>query len=353
MQTTLDPARVEAFAGRILGDLGTTMSGALIYLGDRLGLYRALAEAPATPDELADRAGLAERYVREWLGNQAAAGYVTYDARSDRYTLPAEHAAVLADEGSPAFLAGGFTSAVAAFQILERIEGAFRSGAGVAWHEHDPRLFCGVERFFAPAYHTFLLESWLPAVDGLVARLQQGAAVADIGCGHGATTILMARAFPNSQFTGFDAHDASIETARARARAAGVADRVRFTRASAASFPGSGYDLIAFFDCLHDMGDPVAAARHARATLAPDGTLLLVEPLAGDRVQDNLNPLGRAYYGFSTLICTPASLAEDGRRALGAQAGEARLREVLCEAGFTRIRRAADSPAQLVLEARR
>jgi len=353
MLSTLDSDRVETFAGQILVDLGATISAALVYLGDRLGLYRALAEAGRiTPHQLAARTGTAERYVREWLGNQAAAGYLTYDPETATYALPAEHAAVLADESSPAFMAGGFTSAVAAFQVLDRMENAFRTGDGVAWHEHDHRLFCGVERFFAPAYREHLVSTWIPALDGVPAKLERGARVADVGCGHGLSTILLAEAFPRSTFFGFDVHEASIETARRRAVEAGVDRRVQFACASADDLPGDGYDLIMFLDCLHDMGDPVGAASRVRECLAPDGTLMVVEPMAGDRVEDNLNPVGRAYYGFSTVVCTPASLAQEGRLGLGAQAGEARLREVLSRAGFRRIRRAAETPVNLILEAR-
>jgi len=353
MQHTLDPERIEAFAGQILGDLGATVSAALIYLGDRLGLYQALTEVEsATSTELAARTGTTERYVREWLANQAAAGYLTYEPETCRYRLPAEHAAVLADETSAAFMAGGFHSAVAVFQVLDRMESAFRTGEGVGWHEHDHRLFCGVERFFAPAYREHLVADWIPALEGVQKKLESGARIADVGCGHGLSTILLAKAFPRSTFFGFDCHEESIERARQSAGDAGVGDRTRFEVASADSFPGSGYDLVAMFDCLHDMGDPVGAARRARQCLAPDGTLMLVEPLAGDSVEDNLNPVGRAYYGFSTVVCTPASLSQPGRRGLGGQAGEARLRGVLGEAGFTRVRRATQTPVNLVLEAR-
>jgi 2-polyprenyl-3-methyl-5-hydroxy-6-metoxy-1,4-benzoquinol methylase len=299
--------------------------------------------------------------VREWLANQAASGYVLYEPATQRFALPAEHAAVLADETSPAFMAGGFGSAVAVFQILERAEAAFRSGEGVGWHEHDPRLFCGTERFFGPAYRTHLVTSWIPALDGVQAKLARGARVADVGCGHGLTTILMARAFPEAEVTGFDAHACSIATASARAQAAGLPGltgltgltaRLRFERATAQEFDGGPYDLVMICDALHDMGDPESAARNVRARLAPGGTLMLVEPMAGDRLEDNLDAVGRAYYGFSTLVCTPGSLAQDGRRGLGAQAGEARLREVLSRAGFSQIRRAAETPVNLVLEAR-
>jgi len=353
MQTAPSPDRVEAFAGQILGDLGTAMSAGLVYLGDRLGLYRALAEhGPLTSAELADRSGTTERYVREWLANQAASGYLEYEPATLTFRLPPEHAAVLADEDHPAFMAGGFTSTVAAFQVLGRMEEAFRSGEGVGWHEHDERLFCGVERFFAPAYRAHLVQDWIPALDGVTERLRAGGRVADVGCGHGLSAILMGQAFPRATIHGFDAHARSIETAERRARDAGVGASVRFSCAAAGDFPGRDYDLITLFDCLHDMGDPHAAAAHAREALAPDGVLMVIEPRAGDHLEDNLNPLGRAFYGFSTVICTPASLAQPGRAALGAQAGEARLREVLCRAGFRRVRRACETPGNLILEAR-
>jgi SAM-dependent methyltransferase len=353
MQETIDLNRVEAFAGQMLGDLGATVSGALVHLGDRLGLYRAMAAAgPLTSQELADRTGTAERYVREWLGNQTASGYVHYDRESGRYVLPPEHAAVLADETSPAFMVGGFGAAVALFQILERAEDVFRSGEGVGWHEHDPRLFCGTERFFGPAYRTHLVTSWIPALEGVQQKLARGARVADVGCGHGLSTLLLAEAFPNSELIGFDVHNESIATARNRAREAGLEGRVRFERATAQAFPGEGYDLVTICDALHDMGDPEGAVRNIRKRLAPDGTLMIVEPMAGDCLEDNLNPVGRAYYGFSTMICTPASLSQHGRCGLGAQAGEAKLREVLTAAGFRRIRRATETPVNIVLEAK-
>jgi len=353
MQATLDPTRVDAFAGQLLGDLGATVSGALVHLGDRLGLYRALAQdGPATSAELAGRTGTFERYVREWLGNQAASGYLLYEPASERYTLPPEHAAVLADEQSPAFMIGGFDSAAAVFQVLGRLEEAFRTGEGVGWHEHDHRLFCGTERFFGPAYRSHLLATWIPALEGVESKLERGGRVADVGCGHGLSSILIAGRYPAAEVTGFDVHDGSIEMARDRARGAGLQDRVRFERATAQEFRGGPYDLVAVCDALHDMGDPEGAARNVRSQLAPGGTLMVVEPMAGNRVEDNLNPVGRAYYGFSTLVCTPGSLAQEGRCGLGAQAGEARLREVLARAGFRQVRLAAETPFNMVLEAR-
>jgi len=353
MQSTIDPNRVQEFAFGLLDDLGATVSGALIHLGDRLGLYRAMAEAgPLTSAALADRTGTYERFVREWLANQCAAGYIHYDAEGATYLLPSEHAAVLADESSPAFMAGGFTTAIGAFQVLDKIENSFRTGEGIGWEDHDEQMFCGVERFFAPAYRTHLVAEWIPSIDGLPQRLSAGARVADVGCGHGATAILIAKAFPNVEVVGFDVHQESIDVANQRAVEAGVADRVRFVCATAQDFPGDGFDLITFFDCLHDMGDPIEAAAHARRALSPDGVAMLVEPMAGDRLEDNLSPVGRAYYGFSTLICTPAAHAQHGPCCLGAQAGETRLREVLAAGGFQQVRRAHATPLNMILEAR-
>jgi len=353
MQRQQDAQRVEQFANQVLGDLGAAASSVLVHLGDRLGLYRAMDGAgPLRPAELAERTGTTERYVREWLNNQAASGYVVYHAGSGRYELPVEHAAVLADEDSPAFMGGGFMALPPMFADQEKIEQAFRSGEGLGWSEHDPRICFSTERFFRPTYNSRLVQEWIPALDGVEARLEQGARVADIGCGHGASTILMGRAYPSSSFVGYDYDAKSIATARRRAAEAGVEDRVRFEVAGAKSLPAAGYDLITFFDCLHDMGDPVGAARNARESLASGGTLMVVEPRAGDAVEENLNPVGRAYYAFSTMICTPTSLAQEVGLGLGAQAGEARLREVLTEAGFTRIRRATETPFNMVLEAR-
>ena len=350
--TPIDEEKLGALMTRALDDIGATAGAALIVLGDKLGLYRALAEAgPVTSADLAERTGLAERYVREWLNAQAAAGYVTYDGQG-AYSLSPEQAFTLADEDSPAFLPGAFQVATAAGRSASKLMEAFRSGAGLGWHEHDAELFEGTERFFRAGYKANLVSSWIPALDGVEAKLRRGARVADVGCGHGASTILMAQAYPNSTFTGFDYHEASIEQARHRAEAAGVGDRVQFDVASAKAYPGAGYDLVAFFDCLHDMGDPVGAARHVRESLDPDGTWLIVEPYATDRIETNLNPVGRIYYAASTLICTPASLAQEVGTALGAQAGEARLRDVVVAGGFSRFRRATETPFNLVLEAR-
>ena len=350
---TIDEAKLEQFVGQLVGELGATLNAALVVIGDELGLYRAMDGAGAvTPAELAAATGTSERYVREWLNAQAAGGYVSYDSEAGRYSLPPEHAFVLAQDDSPAAFAGAFQLVTSAVHDRPKISEAFRTGEGVGWHEHHHGLFEGTERFFRPGYNANLVTTWIPALEGVEAKLHAGARVADIGCGHGASTILMAQAYPSSTFVGYDYHDASIEAARTRARDAGVADRVRFEVAAASDYPGTGFDLVACFDCLHDMGDPVAAGRHIRTTLAPDGTWLIVEPFAGDRVEDNLNPVGRLYYAASTLLCTPASLSQDGRAALGAQAGEARIGEVVREAGFGHFRRASETVTNLIFEAR-
>jgi SAM-dependent methyltransferase len=349
----VDQDKLKALAGRMVGDIGAAISAVLVHLGDRLGLYRALADGgPQTSEALAQRTGLAERYLREWLAAQAAAGYIGYDPASGAYALDPEQQMVFAVEGNPAFMAGAFQLLAALWRDEPKIAEAFRTGKGVGWHEHDHALFHGTERFFRPAYAAHLVDHWLPALDGVVDRLKSGGRVADVGCGHGASTILMAKAFPNARFTGFDYHPPSIERARVLADEAGLGDRVTFEVAPAKAFPGSGYDLVTFFDCLHDMGDPVGAAAHVRQALKPDGTWMVVEPLAGDEVQDNLNPVGRIYYSAATMVCTPASLAQEVGLALGAQAGEARLRQVLADGGFTRVRRATDSAFNMVLEAR-
>ena len=351
--TTIDPAKLEAFMAQAVTDLGAAISAPLALIGDKLGLYKAMAHAgPLSSQEVSDRADAAERYVREWLRNQAAAGYVSYDPATDTYTLEDEQALALADEDSPFFVLGAYELIASLFADEDHIREAFRTGSGLGWHEHDHRLFHGVERFFRPGYRGHLVSEWIAALDGVQEKLELGATVADVGCGHGASTIILARAFPRSTFIGFDYHAASIEAARARASEAGVGDRARFEVAAAKSFPGSDYDLVACFDCLHDMGDPVGAAKHVRRSLASDGTWMLVEPFAHDHVEDNLNPVGRVYYSVSTLVCTQASLAQEVGMALGAQAGEGRLRKVLTEAGFTRIRRAAETPFNLVIEVR-
>jgi 2-polyprenyl-3-methyl-5-hydroxy-6-metoxy-1,4-benzoquinol methylase len=349
----VDGAKLEQFVFRAVEEVGATLNAALVVMGDKLGLYRALAGAgPITSVELARRSGVAERYVREWLNAQAAGGYVTYDAAGGTYELPPEQTVALTDSDSPAYLPGFFQIALGTVIDSPRITEHANSGEGFGWHEHNHDVFEGCERFFRPGYNANLLPSWLPALDGVVEKLEAGGKVADIGCGHGSSTILMAQAFPNSTFVGSDYHDGSIATARERAREAGVDDRVTFEVAPAAAHPGEGYDLVTMFDCLHDMGDPVGAARRVRGLLAPDGTWMIVEPMAGDRVEDNLNPVGRAYYGFSTFLCTPASLSQEVGLALGAQAGEARIGDVVSGGGFTRFRRAAETPFNLVFEAR-
>jgi 2-polyprenyl-3-methyl-5-hydroxy-6-metoxy-1,4-benzoquinol methylase len=350
---TIDTEKLMAFVYRAVEEVGATLNTALVVMGDRLGLYNALADAgPLSSDALAQRTGTAERYVREWLNAQAAGGYVDYDPGSGRYSLSPEHAVALTDPDSPAFLPGIFQIALGSLHDSPRITEAARAGDGVGWHDHVTDVHEGCERFFRPGYNANLVSSWLPALDGVVDKLQRGSSVADVGCGHGASTILMAQAFPASTFVGFDYHEGSIETARQRAASAGVSDRVRFEVAPAAGFPGRSYDLVTMFDCLHDMGDPVGAARHVRESLAPDGTWMIVEPAAGDTVAENLNPVGRAYYCFSTLLCCPASLSQEVGLALGAQAGEAKIREVVTAGGISQFRRVSETPFNVVYEAR-
>jgi 2-polyprenyl-3-methyl-5-hydroxy-6-metoxy-1,4-benzoquinol methylase len=351
--TPIDEARLEAFMGRLVTDMGAAMTAPLVLLGDQLGLYQAMAGAGAmTSTEVAEAASVRERYVREWLANQVASGYVEHDAVSDRYTLPPEHALALADPDSPFNVLGGYQIMASIWADEERILDRFRRGEGMGWHEHDPRLFAGTERFFRPGYQAHLVPEWIPALDGLQDALRAGITVADIGCGLGASTILMAQAFPRSTFVGFDYHAGSIETARERAAQAGVGDRVTFEVASADAYPGGPYDLICHFDCLHDMGDPVGAARHVRETITPDGWWLIVEPFAGDSLEENENPVGRLFYAASTVLCTPNSLSQEVGLGLGAQAGERRLAEVIHSGGMTRFRRATETPFNLVLEAR-
>jgi 2-polyprenyl-3-methyl-5-hydroxy-6-metoxy-1,4-benzoquinol methylase len=349
----MNPDRLNELLGRAVVDFGATFHAALVRIGDKLGLYRALADTgPQSPAELAERTGTAERYVREWLCNQAAGGYVMYDPRTGKFHLSEEQAFALADESSPAFLPGAFQCALAAIKAEERLAERFKSGKGLGWHEHDPELFVGTERFFRPSYAANLISSWIPSLEGVEEKLTKGARVADVGCGLGASTILMAGSYPKSEFIGFDYHDKSIETAKQRARAVGMSDRTRFEVAKAKEYPGSGYDLVTFFDCLHDMGDPKGASSHVLSTLKKDGTWMIVEPFAGDKIEDNLNPIGRAFYGASTLLCTPASLSQEVGLALGAQAGENRLREVVTGGGFSRFRRVAQTPFNLVFEAK-
>ena len=351
--TGIDEAKLEAFMGQAVMDMGANISAPLMLIGDKLGLYKAMAGAgPISSEDLAEKTGVAERSIREWLRNQAAGGYVSYDGDTDTYTLPDEHALALADEDSPFYILGAYDLIASLYADEDRITEAFRSGEGMGWHEHDHRLFRGTERFFRPGYKGNLVAMWIPALDGVQDKLERGAKVADVGCGHGASTILMAEAFPNSEFWGFDYHHASIARARELAEQAGVADRIEFAVAAAKDFPGEGYDLVCVFDCLHDMGDPVGASAHVRDALADDGTWMIVEPFAGDAVEDNLNPVGRVFYGASTVICTPASLSQEVGLALGAQAGEARLSEVIEEGGFSSVRRATETPFNLILEAR-
>ncbi|HZO61775.1 MAG TPA: methyltransferase domain-containing protein [Gaiellaceae bacterium] len=353
MATVIDEAKLEAFMGRVVGDMGAMISAPLMVIGERLGLYRAMAGAgPLSSAELAERTGVAERSVREWLRNQAAGGYVSYDPESDAYELPAEQALALADEESPVYILGAFDLIASIYADEDKIIEAFRSGKGMGWHEHDHRLFLGTERFFRPGYRAHLVADWIPALDGVQEKLERGAKVADVGCGHGASTIIMAQEFPNSEFHGFDYHGASIEQARRRADEAGVGDRITFEVASAKDFPGENYDLVCVFDCLHDMGDPAGAAAHVHGALAEDGTWMIVEPNAADDVEQNLNPVGRVFYGASTVVCTPASLSQEVGLALGAQAGEKRLTEVVRQGGFHRVRRATETPFNMVLEAR-
>ncbi|MGH8889162.1 MAG: class I SAM-dependent methyltransferase [Acidothermaceae bacterium] len=351
--SAVDTDKLMQFVFRAVDEVGATLNAALVVMGDKLGWYRALADAgPLTPSELAARTGTAERYVREWLNAQAAGAFVEYDPSSGTYTLPAEQRVALTDESSPAYLPGFFQIALGSVLDSPRIIEAAKTGAGIGWHDHVHDVHEGCERFFRPGYNAHLVAEWLPALDGVVEKLGRGARVADIGCGHGASTILMAQAFPASQFVGYDYHEGSIATARKRAAEAGVGERVQFDTSAAATYPGNGYDLVTSFDCLHDMGDPVGAARQVRTTMAADGTWMIVEPRAGDHVEENLNPVGRAYYAFSTLLCTPASLSQEVGLALGAQAGEARIKDVVLAGGFGRFRRVAETPFNLVFEAR-
>jgi 2-polyprenyl-3-methyl-5-hydroxy-6-metoxy-1,4-benzoquinol methylase len=350
---TVDQEKLMDFVLRAVDEVGATLNTALVVLGDRLGYYRALAGAgPLTSSQLAERTGTAERYAREWLKTQAAGGYVDYDPDAGRYRLPAEHAVALTDESSAVFLPGIFQMALGSVHDAPRIFEAARTGAGVGWHDHVYDVHEGCERFSRSGYRAYLVSTWLPALRGVAGKLARGAVVADVGCGHGTSTIAMAEAFPKSTFVGSDYHEESIRTARERAEAAGVAYHVRFEVAPASTYSGRGFDLVTMFDSLHDLGDPVGAARHVRDSLAADGTWMIVEPNAGDRLEENFNPIGRAYYGFSTLLCTPASLSQDVGMALGAQAGEARIRHVVITAGFTEFRRVSETPFNLVYEAR-
>ncbi|HEY3678141.1 MAG TPA: class I SAM-dependent methyltransferase [Bradyrhizobium sp.] len=348
-----NPDKLNALVGKLVGDVGTALGGASILLGDRLGIYKAMSDgAKVTPGELAKKTGLHERYLREWLSGQAASGYIDYHPEKNAFSLSPEQAMAFAEEGSPAFFAGAFDVVQAIFLDEPKVADAFRTGKGVGWHEHSKCLFSGTERFFRPGYNANLVPNWIPALDGVEAKLKAGAKVADVGCGHGASTIVMAQAYPNSEFFGFDYHKPSIERARALAQEAGVGDRITFAQASAKDYPAKDYDLVAFFDCLHDMGDPVGAGRHVKDTLGKDGSWMIVEPFAHDNLKDNLNPVGCVFYHASTFVCTPASLSQEVALGLGAQAGEGRLRQVVTESGFKRFRRATETPFNMIFEAR-
>jgi SAM-dependent methyltransferase len=350
--SALDMNKLNAFVGQFVTDLGAAVHAGMVVIGEKLGLYKALAGEPMSTAQLAARTKTDERYLREWLSSQAAGGYITYDEKTDKFSLSQEQVFTLATEDSPAYLPGAFEMALGSLAAVPRIVESFRTGAGMGWHEHVDGVFHGCEKFFRPGYAANLVSSWIPALTDVQYKLESGARVADVGCGKGASTILMAQAFPNSRFIGFDYHDKSIEAARELAKRNGVAGRVSFEVSKAKEFPGKDYDLVAFFDCLHDMGDPAGAAAHVRQSLAKDGTWMVVEPFANDQLKDNLNPVGRVYYSFSTLLCTPCSRSQEVGLCLGAQAGEARIREVVTSAGFTRFRRATETPFNIVYEAR-
>lgn len=349
---TVNEAKLMEFVHRFVGDLGATMAAGGIVVGDRLGLYKALAESPALPGELAGRTGTAARYVEEWLRGQAAGGYVEYDPATGRYSLTPEQAFALTDPDGPIFAPGAFQLALGALKAEPRITAAFRTGEGLGWDRHDEDVFTGCERFFRPGYSAHLVSEWIPALDGAEERLRAGVRVADVGCGHGASTVLMARAYPKSLFTGSDHHRGSVDQARKRSSDAGLDGRVGFEAAGAQAFTGGPYDLITTFDALHDMGDPLGAARHVLSQLTPDGTWMIVEPAAGASIADNLNPVGRVYYSFSAFLCVPSALSQDGGYSLGAQAGEEPIARLTRDAGFTRFRRVAETPFNIVYEAR-
>ncbi len=348
----LDMDKLNAFLGQFVSDLGAAVHAGMVVIGEKLGLYKALAKGPMSSSELAAATQTDERYLREWLASQAAGGYITFDAAGNKFSLTEEQAFALAKEDSPAYLPGAFELALGSLAAVPRIAESFRSGAGMGWHEHDDGVFHGCEKFFRPGYAANLVTSWIPALQDVQAKLEAGARVADVGCGKGSSTLLMAKAFPKSQFFGFDYHDLSIQAARETAQRDGVSDRVKFDIAKAKEFPGKNYDFVAVFDCLHDMGDPIGAAKHVRQSLANDGTWMIVEPFANDQLKDNLNPVGRVYYSFSTLLCTPCSRSQEVGLCLGAQAGESRIREVVTAAGFSRFRRATETPFNIVYEAR-
>jgi ubiquinone/menaquinone biosynthesis C-methylase UbiE len=349
---SLNMDKLNAFIGQFVGDLGAAVHAGMVVIGEKLGLYKALAAQPMTSAELAAKTQTDERYLREWLASQAAGGYITYDEHSHKFSLTQEQAFTMANEDSPAYLPGAFELALGSLAAVPRIAESFRTGAGMGWHEHVDGVFHGCEKFFRPGYAANLVAAWIPALEDVKDKLEKGARVADVGCGKGASTLLMAKAFPKSQFFGFDYHDKSIEAARESAKREGVSDRVSFNVAKAKEFPGKGYDFVAVFDCLHDMGDPRGAAGHVRQSLANDGTWMIVEPFANDQLKDNLNPVGRVYYSFSTLLCTPCSRSQEVGLCLGAQAGESRIRDVVSSAGFSRFRRATETPFNIVYEAR-
>jgi SAM-dependent methyltransferase len=349
----IDEGKLNKFVDQAFGELGGAMNVSLVLIGDRLGLYKAMAGAgPMTSVDLAKKTGTDERYIREWLSAQAAGGFVEYNPTKQTFRLPDEQAMALAVEDSPCFLPGAYQVIASVIMDEPKVRDAFKTGKGVGWHQHSPDLFEGTERFFRPGYAAHLVSEWIPSLQGMTQKLEQGAKVADVGCGHGASTLLMTKSFPNSQFIGFDYHEPSIRWARNEAERLGIANRVTFEVAKAKEFPGRAYTLVTFFDCLHDMGDPAGASSHVRGTMKKDGTWMIVEPMAGDKLEDNLNPIGRAFYGASTLLCTPASLSQEVGAALGAQAGEKRLKEVVTAGGFTRFRRATQTPFNLIFEAR-
>jgi ubiquinone/menaquinone biosynthesis C-methylase UbiE len=348
----LDMEKLNAFVGQFVGDLGATVNSGMVVIGEKLGLYKALAEGPVDSAELAAKTKTDERYVREWLASQAAGGYVTYDEKSRKFSLTEEQVFTLVNEDSPAYLPGAFQLALGSLAAVPRIADSFRSGAGMGWHEHHADVFHGCEKFFRPGYAANLVDSWIPALDGMKAKLESGVRVADVGCGKGASTLLMAEAFPKSEFFGFDYHDKSIHDAQETAQRLGLTANTTFAVSKAKELPAKQYDLVTMFDCLHDMGDPVGAARQVLNSLRPDGTWMIVEPFAHDDLKDNLNPVGRVYYSFSTLLCTPCSRSQEVALCLGAQSGEKRIRAVVTEAGFTRFRRAAETPFNIVYEAR-
>jgi len=348
----VDAMKMEQFLGKFVTDLGAAVHAGMVVIGERLGLYKALAGGPMTPKQLAAKTHTDERYVSEWLASQAAGGYLTYDSQTGKFGMTEEQALTLASEDGPAYLPGAFELALGSLSAVPRITESFRTGAGMGWGEHEDGVFHGCEKFFRPGYNANLITSWIPALDGVHEKLSRGAKVADVGCGKGASTILMAKAFPNSQIFGFDYHDKSIQAARESAKREGVADRVTFGVARAKEFPGKDYDFVSVFDCLHDMGDPVGAAQHVRQALSREGSWMIVEPFANDNLEDNFNPVGRVFYSFSTLLCTPCSRSQEVGLCLGAQAGEKRMRHVVNAAGFSRFRRATETPFNLVYEAR-